>query len=84
MQISIKCQNEAVRVSVRDEGCGLPADTEKLFQPFYTTKAQGLGMGLAICRTIVSAHDGKLWAEPHPEQGSVFCFEIPAPKVEPT
>jgi two-component system, LuxR family, sensor kinase FixL len=63
--------------SVRDEGAGLPEDVERLFQPFYTTKAQGLGMGLAICRSIVDAHRGRLWAEPHPEGGAVFHFELP-------
>jgi two-component system, LuxR family, sensor kinase FixL len=66
-----------VRVSVRDEGSGLPADVERLFQPFYTTKPHGLGMGLAICRSLVAAHHGRLWAEPHPERGAVFHFELP-------
>jgi signal transduction histidine kinase len=66
-----------VRASVRDEGGGLPADAERLFQPFYTTKPQGLGLGLAICRSIVAAHRGRLWAEPHPERGAVFHFELP-------
>jgi PAS domain S-box-containing protein len=66
-----------VRASVRDEGVGLPADVERLFQPFFTTKAQGLGMGLAICRSIIAAHHGRLWAEPHPERGAVFHFELP-------
>ena len=66
-----------VRASVRDEGSGLPAEVERLFQPFYTTKAHGLGMGLAICRTIIAVHQGRLWAEPHPERGAVFHFELP-------
>jgi C4-dicarboxylate-specific signal transduction histidine kinase len=66
-----------VRTSVRDEGGGLTADGERLFQPFYTTKPQGLGMGLAVCRTIIDAHHGRLWAEPHPERGAVFYFELP-------
>ncbi|MCL4181414.1 MAG: PAS domain-containing protein [Verrucomicrobia bacterium] len=66
-----------VRASVRDEGGGLPTDLERLFQPLYTTKPQGLGMGLAICRSIVNAHNGRLWAEPHPERGAVFYFELP-------
>ncbi|MCX6875297.1 MAG: ATP-binding protein [Verrucomicrobia bacterium] len=67
-----------VQASVRDEGNGLPADAERLFQPFYTTKPQGLGLGLAICSSIVTAHHGRLWAEPHPERGAVFHFELPA------
>jgi len=69
-----------VRTSVRDEGGGLPVDVERLFQPFYTTKSQGLGMGLAICRSIMAAHTGRLWAEPHSERGAVFHFELPAAK----
>ncbi len=66
-----------ILVSIRDEGCGLTADAELLFQPFYTTKTQGLGLGLSICRSIVDAHGGSLWAEPHPERGAVFLFELP-------
>ena len=69
--------NSAVLISVRDEGIGLPPDAERLFQPFYTTKTHGLGMGLAICRSIITAHHGRLWAEPHPERGAIFCFELP-------
>ena len=68
---------DRVRASVRDEGEGLPADVERLFQPLYTTKPQGLGMGLSICRSIVAAHNGRLWAERHPERGAVFHFELP-------
>jgi signal transduction histidine kinase len=66
-----------VRVSVRDEGAGLPADTERLFQAFYTTKSHGLGLGLAICRSITAAHGGLIWAESHPEGGAIFHFELP-------
>jgi signal transduction histidine kinase len=64
---------------VRDTGRGLPPeDLPRLFEPFYTTKAEGMGMGLAICRSIVEAHGGRLWAtacEPH---GTLFQFTIPA------
>jgi PAS domain S-box-containing protein len=66
-----------VRASVRDEGQGLPEDPERLFQPFYTTKDQGLGLGLAICWSIVAAHHGRLWAEPNAGRGAVFQFELP-------
>jgi C4-dicarboxylate-specific signal transduction histidine kinase len=67
-----------VRAAVRDEGLGLPAEIERLFQAFYTTKPHGLGLGLAICWSIVAAHHGRLWAEPHPPRGAVFHFELPA------
>ena len=72
----------SVRVSVRDEGAGLPADIERLFQPFYSTKSDGLGMGLAICRSIIGAHNGRLWADAHPEGGAVFHFELPVANSE--
>jgi two-component system, LuxR family, sensor kinase FixL len=75
--IKTKLHQDRVQTSVQDDGCGLPANVEQLFQPFYTTKTQGLGMGLAICRSIVDAHRGRLWAEPHPEAGAVFHFELP-------
>jgi two-component system, LuxR family, sensor kinase FixL len=77
LHLQTTLQRGWVRASVRDEGGGLPADVERLFQPFYTTKAQGLGLGLAICRSIVAAHDGRLWAEPHSERGAIFHFELP-------
>ncbi len=68
---------EAVYFGVRDTGCGLPADPETVFNAFYTTKPNGLGMGLAICRTIVAAHGGRLWAQRNPERGATFCFSLP-------
>ncbi|HTO64762.1 MAG TPA: ATP-binding protein, partial [Bradyrhizobium sp.] len=77
LYISTARHDSTVRTSVRDEGAGLPPDVEHLFQPFYTTKAHGLGMGLAICRSIITAHNGRLWAEPHPDRGAVFHFELP-------
>lgn len=84
LQLRTECCGHQVRASVRDEGAGLPADVEQLFKPFYTTKPNGLGLGLAICRSIVVAHHGKLWAEPHPERGAVFHFELPvAGRTEP-
>ena len=77
MHLQTICHQDHARCSVRDQGGGLPADTERLFEPFYTTKPQGLGLGLAICRSIVAAHHGRLWAEPHPERGAEFYFELP-------
>ncbi len=71
-----------VRVSVADTGCGLPAEIERVFEPFHTTKKEGLGLGLSICRSIVSAHNGRLWAQARGAtasgRGATFCLELPA------
>ena len=66
-------------VSVSDTGVGIPADKmEQIFSAFVTTKAAGTGMGLAISRTIVESHDGKLWAEANSGPGATFHFTLPA------
>ena len=68
-----------VRVGVRDTGPGLsPESLSRLFEPFYTTKPEGMGMGLSICRSIIEAHGGRLWAIPCEPQGALFQFTIPA------
>jgi C4-dicarboxylate-specific signal transduction histidine kinase len=68
-----------VTASVADCGTGIPADgLEQVFHPFVTTKARGLGLGLAICRTIVAAHDGRLWAENNADGGASFFMALPA------
>src|SRR5204863_645313 len=69
-------QNE-LRIGVLDCGVGLPADVESLFQPFHSTKEGGLGMGLSICRTLVNAHGGRLWAEPRAKRGAAFYVALP-------
>ena len=69
-------QNE-LRIGVLDCGIGLPDDVESLFQPFHSTKEGGLGMGLSICRTLVSAHGGRLWAEKRPGRGAAFYVALP-------
>jgi C4-dicarboxylate-specific signal transduction histidine kinase len=67
-----------IRVVVEDIGVGLTAEiADKIFQPFFTTKEQGIGMGLSISRTIVESHAGHLWATPGAEHGAVFQFTIP-------
>ena len=70
-------------VSVIDSGPGLePAAAERLFQPFVTTKAQGMGVGLSISRTIVEAHGGRIWTEPNPAGGAIFRFTVRLAKGE--
>lgn len=65
-------------ISVLDSGIGFNPDSlTRMFAPFYTTKREGLGMGLAISRSIVEAHGGKLWADPNPRGGAVFHFSVP-------
>jgi two-component system sensor kinase FixL len=69
---------EAAEITVRDNGHGIAqGDTERIFQPFVTTKTHGLGLGLAICRSVAEAHQGVLWAENSPEGGAVFRIKIP-------
>jgi signal transduction histidine kinase len=76
---------EGMRVAVRDSGPGLGPDVlERLFEPFYTTKPDGLGMGLSICRSIIEAHGGRLWAIPNEPRGAVFQFTLPAPREAST
>jgi two-component system, LuxR family, sensor kinase FixL len=65
-------------VSARDRGTGLSPDKiDRIFQPFYTTKRDGLGMGLSIGRAIVEAHGGRLWAENNPDRGALMSFTLP-------
>ena len=69
---------DSVLVTVSDSGPGLPpANLARIFEAFYTTKATGLGMGLSICRSIVEAHGGRLWATPNEPRGAVFCMTLP-------
>jgi signal transduction histidine kinase len=70
---------EGVCVAVRDTGHGLPPESlPRLFEPFYTTKPDGMGMGLSICRSIIEAHGGRLWATGCEPRGALFQFTIPA------
>jgi PAS domain S-box-containing protein len=77
--VTSQCQgtNEVV-IAVHDAGTGIdPQHMDQLFRPFFTTKETGLGMGLAISRSIVEAHGGRLWATPKPERGTTFQFSLP-------
>jgi signal transduction histidine kinase len=85
-ELSISTEPEAaagVLVTVRDSGPGLdPVDIERVFQAFYTTKAKGMGMGLAICRSMVEAHGGRMWASRNEPRGAVFQFTLPLQQDE--
>ena len=66
-----------VEISVADTGPGLVDEVRaKLFQPFVTTKAIGMGVGLSVCRAIVELHGGRLWADDNPSRGTIFRFTV--------
>jgi C4-dicarboxylate-specific signal transduction histidine kinase len=72
-------ESGGVMVSVEDTGAGIrPQDIDRIFNPLFTTKSQGMGMGLSICRSIIEAHGGRLWAAPNTPEGAVFRFVLPA------
>jgi signal transduction histidine kinase len=76
-------EGDMIEIRVADTGPGLaPTVREKLFQPFTTTKAHGMGVGLSICRSIVEAHGGRIWAADNPGGGTVFCFTLPGARVD--
>lgn len=76
--LSARGQDAELLVRVEDSGIGLDAETtEKIFQPFFTTKPHGIGMGLSISRSIIEAHEGHLWAVPRPSGGAIFQFTLP-------
>jgi C4-dicarboxylate-specific signal transduction histidine kinase len=71
-------QTDGLLVAVADSGPGVAAnDLERIFESFYTTKGGGVGIGLSICRSIIDAHGGRLWAEAHQPRGAVFRFTLP-------
>jgi PAS domain S-box-containing protein len=78
-------QTGGVVVAVRDSGPGIdPEHLERVFEAFYTTKPSGLGIGLSICRSIIDAHGGRLWAEANEPRGAVFQFTLPGAETELT
>jgi C4-dicarboxylate-specific signal transduction histidine kinase len=78
-----QCETGGIRVAVCDSGPGIdPQHLQRVFEPFYTTKASGVGMGLSICRSIIDGHGGRLWAEANGPQGTTFQFTLPAAQDE--
>jgi PAS domain S-box-containing protein len=77
--INTRHEPDGVSVEVRDSGPGFaPTDTDRVFEAFYSTKPSGVGLGLSICRSIIEAHNGRLWASPNVPRGAVFGFVAPA------
>jgi hypothetical protein len=76
-------QTNDILVAVRDSGPGIdPESLERVFEAFYTTKSSGMGMGLSICRSIIDAHGGRLWAEANEPRGAIFQFTVPSAEKE--
>src|SRR5258705_9664887 len=76
-------QTSGALVAVRDSGPGIdPENPERVFEAFYTTKTSGMGMGLSICRSIIDAHGGRLWAGVNEPRGAVFHFTLPDAEEE--
>jgi signal transduction histidine kinase len=77
--IGTRYEPDGVSVEVRDSGPGFAsAALERAFETFYTTKSDGLGLGLSICRSIIETHGGRLWASPNAPRGAIFGFIAPA------
>jgi signal transduction histidine kinase len=77
-------EGDAERLTVQDAGVGFePQGVDKLFQPFYTTKNEGMGIGLSVSRSIIENHNGRLWAEPNDGPGATFSFSIPRRPEQP-
>jgi signal transduction histidine kinase len=76
---SSRAESGGVTVAVEDSGRGVdPADLDRIFDPLFTTKPSGMGVGLWICRSIIETHEGRLWAAPNGSRGAVFRFTLPA------
>ncbi|MDB5801650.1 MAG: two-component system, LuxR family, sensor histidine kinase [Rhodocyclales bacterium] len=78
LRVSVSSNAEVMEVCVTDRGSGISVESaEKLYTPFFTTKSEGMGMGLNICRSIIEWHRGRLWFEPNPGGGTQFRFTLP-------
>jgi two-component system, LuxR family, sensor kinase FixL len=83
--LSAVARDGQVEISLADSGPGLPPDVAgRLFEPFVTSKENGMGMGLSICRSIITQHGGQIWADPNPAGGTIFRFTLPAAEAAAT
>ena len=76
LKVRMRCINDTIQTEIHDRGRGIEYP-DRIFEPFFTTKEHGMGMGLAICRSIVESHGGELWAEKNHPQGATFVFTLP-------
>jgi signal transduction histidine kinase len=85
LSVRYEACDDGVLVSIADTGAGLrPEDSERIFDPLFTTKPDGMGMGLSICRSIIETHEGRLWASSNQQPGAIFQFTLrAAPKTRP-
>ncbi len=85
VQVESRCEDaQQITVSVTDTGVGFaPDEVERVFERFHSTKPQGMGMGLAICRSIVEAHGGRLWGAANPDRGATFTLTLPVFRSSP-
>src|SRR5262249_25331238 len=80
LSVGTQMSDAGILISVADCGVGIEADNvNRIFEAFFTTKPQGMGMGLSICRSIVEAHGGRLWAAPASPHGAIFNVQLPIP-----
>lgn len=79
LRLRTSVEDNQLHLEVQDHGCGIPGDPEQLFEPFHTTKPDGLGMGLAICKTILEAHQGRIRATNNQDGGATFRVTLPLP-----
>ena len=83
IRTGIENGGSAVIVSVTDRGGSIPEEKmEQIFEPFFTTKEKGMGLGFSVCRTIITAHRGKLWATNNTDRGATFHFSLPTGKSD--
>jgi signal transduction histidine kinase len=75
--------HDILRVSIADTGSGIdPSNFRRVFDPLFTTKPRGMGMGLSICRSIIESHGGRIWASDGPSGGSIFQIELPGNAIK--